>query len=166
MCHSRRRRRVSGTSTPNASGSSRAASCRRKPSRRLAAKASSQSRRCRNRAAPSKPAQSSAKRTRSFQASPLPRSATGDGACGTHDGRWAGYRYLSWCLRVADWIATSWDPISPPGVTELLFGPANFRRVVLLLHENKGGSDQILKLKGGGDVDWSAAILREGSHHE
>jgi hypothetical protein len=30
------------------------------------------------------------------------------------------YRYLSWCLRVAGWIATPWDPTLDPGVTELL----------------------------------------------
>jgi hypothetical protein len=31
-------------------------------------------------------------------------------------------RYLSYCLRVAGWVATPWDPQVHPGVTELLFG--------------------------------------------
>ncbi len=34
-------------------------------------------------------------------------------------------RYLSYCLRVAEWVATPWDPTAHPGVTELLFGPAD-----------------------------------------
>jgi hypothetical protein len=33
-------------------------------------------------------------------------------------------RYLSYCIRVAEWVATPWDPLIHPGVTELLFGPA------------------------------------------
>lgn len=34
-------------------------------------------------------------------------------------------RYLSYLLRVDEWVATPWDPGSHPGVTELLFGPAD-----------------------------------------
>jgi hypothetical protein len=34
------------------------------------------------------------------------------------------YRYLSYCLRFATWINTPWDPSVHPGVTDLLFGPA------------------------------------------
>jgi len=33
-------------------------------------------------------------------------------------------RYLSYCIRIAEWVATPWDPVIHPGVTELLFGPA------------------------------------------
>jgi hypothetical protein len=33
-------------------------------------------------------------------------------------------RYLSYCIRMAEWVATPWDPAIHPGVTELLFGPA------------------------------------------
>jgi hypothetical protein len=33
-------------------------------------------------------------------------------------------RYLSYCIRMAEWAATPWDPKVHPGVTELMFGPA------------------------------------------
>lgn len=35
------------------------------------------------------------------------------------------FRYLSYCLRIAEWVATPWNPKLHPGVTELLFGPAD-----------------------------------------
>lgn len=34
-------------------------------------------------------------------------------------------RYLSYCMRVAQWVGTHWDPAVHPGVTELFFGPAD-----------------------------------------
>jgi hypothetical protein len=34
-------------------------------------------------------------------------------------------RYLSYCIRMAGWVATPWDPAIHPGVTDLLFGPAD-----------------------------------------
>jgi hypothetical protein len=33
-------------------------------------------------------------------------------------------RYLSYCIRMAEWAATPWEPTIHPGVTELMFGPA------------------------------------------
>jgi hypothetical protein len=33
-------------------------------------------------------------------------------------------RYLSYCIRMAEWAATPWEPMVHPGVTELMFGPA------------------------------------------
>jgi hypothetical protein len=33
-------------------------------------------------------------------------------------------RYLSYCIRTAEWAATPWEPMVHPGVTELMFGPA------------------------------------------
>ncbi|MGA2209992.1 MAG: sulfotransferase [Acidimicrobiales bacterium] len=33
-------------------------------------------------------------------------------------------RYLSYCIRLAQQVGTTWDPLIHPGVTELLFGPA------------------------------------------
>jgi hypothetical protein len=33
-------------------------------------------------------------------------------------------RYLSYCLRIAQSVATPWDPAQHPDVTQLLFGPA------------------------------------------
>jgi len=33
-------------------------------------------------------------------------------------------RYLSYCIRMAEWAATPWDPKVHPGVTELMFGSA------------------------------------------
>lgn len=32
-------------------------------------------------------------------------------------------RYLSYCLRVANWVSTPWNPAVHPGGTELFFGP-------------------------------------------
>jgi hypothetical protein len=32
-------------------------------------------------------------------------------------------RYLSYCIRMAEWAATPWEPTLHPGVTELMFGP-------------------------------------------
>jgi hypothetical protein len=34
-------------------------------------------------------------------------------------------RYLSYCLRIAEWVATPWDARTHLGVTELLFGPGD-----------------------------------------
>jgi hypothetical protein len=34
-------------------------------------------------------------------------------------------RYLSYCIRMAEWAATPWDPKVHPGVTELMFGPTD-----------------------------------------
>lgn len=35
------------------------------------------------------------------------------------------YRYLSYCVRVATWMGTPWDPNRDVGVTEMLFAPSD-----------------------------------------
>lgn len=86
------------------------------------------------------------------------------------------FRYLSYCMRAAEWVATPWDPSVHPGVTELLFGPSDLGGPIpfapslvnidqlapsLLAHMWKALSDQLLRSAPNGRY-YAEKIVGEG----